>query len=71
MPAPKIVAKGDGALAKRIVRVARDNGIPILERKPLARALFAMAEIGQEIPAALFQAMAEVLAYVYQLPNSR
>ncbi len=71
MPAPKIVAKGDGALAKRIVRVARDNGVPILERKPLARALFAMAEVGQEIPAALYQALAEVLAYVYQLPNSR
>ncbi len=70
MSAPRIVAKGDGALAKRIARVARDNGVPVLERKPLAQALFVMAEVGQEIPAELYQAIAEILAYVYQLPSS-
>ena len=70
-PAPRVVAKGDGLLAKQIVRVARKHGVPVLERKPLARALFASAELGQEIPVALYRAIAEILAFVYQLPASR
>lgn len=67
--APKVVAKGTGLLAKRIARLARDHGVAVLERKPLARALYASVEVGQEIPDTLFRAVAEVLAYVYRLAS--
>ena len=67
MQAPRIIAKGEGHLAKRIAGLARENGIPVLERKPLARALYKSAEVGQEVPVKLYQAIAEVLAYVYRL----
>ena len=65
--APKVVAKGTGLLAKRIARIARENGVTVLERKPLTRALYAAVEVGQEIPDTLFRAVAEVLAYVYRI----
>jgi flagellar biosynthetic protein FlhB len=67
MRAPRVVAKGSLLVAERIVAVARDNGVPILRAPPLARALFAHAEVGREIPGALYNAVAEVLAWVYQL----
>jgi flagellar biosynthetic protein FlhB len=67
MRAPRVVAKGSLLVAGRIVALARDNGVPVLRAPPLARALFAHAEIGQEIPGALYNAVAEVLAWVYQL----
>lgn len=64
--APVVVAKGKGPLAKRIARLARDSGVPVVERPPLARALHALRE-GQPIPGALFRAVAEVLAFVMKL----
>lgn len=67
MRAPTVVAKGSALLAERIVAVARENGVPVLRTPPLARALHAHAELGREIPAPLYSAVAEVLAYVYQL----
>lgn len=67
--APTVVAKGKGFLALKIREIARANGVPILERKPLARALFKSVEVGSEIPRELFKAVAEVLAYVYRLKN--
>jgi flagellar biosynthetic protein FlhB len=67
MRAPRVVAKGSLLVAERIAALARDNGVPVLRAPPLARALFAHAEIGQEIPGALYNAVAEVLAWVYQL----
>jgi flagellar biosynthetic protein FlhB len=67
MGAPKIVAKGSDAVAARIRELARENGVAILEAPPLARALHFHAEIGDEIPEALYTAVAEVLAYVFQL----
>lgn len=67
MRAPEVVAKGSLELAERIREVALEAGVPILSAPPLARALFRHTEIGQEIPAALYTAVAEVLAYVYQL----
>jgi flagellar biosynthetic protein FlhB len=67
MDAPRVVAKGAGLTAKRIVRIAEEHGIPVLERKPLARALYASVEVGQEIPAEFYQAIAEILAHVYHL----
>ncbi len=67
MNAPKVVAKGQGYWAARIREIAIANGIPILERKPLARALFKLCNVGQEIPEQFFSAVAEILAYVYEL----
>jgi flagellar biosynthetic protein FlhB len=67
MNAPKVVAKGQGYIAARIREIAIANGIPILERKPLARALYKMCNVGQEVPEEYFSAIAEILAYVYEL----
>jgi flagellar biosynthetic protein FlhB len=69
--APRLVAKGADLMAGRIRLVAAANDIPILEAPPLARALYYSTKIGQEIPAPLYLAVAQVLAYVYQLRNSR
>ncbi len=71
MGAPRVVAKGADLLAARIRAVAADNKIPVLEAPPLARALFFNTELDQEIPAGLYLAVAQVLAYVYQLKTAR
>mgnify|MGYP000045857792 CR=1 FL=1 len=71
MSAPKVVAKGTGAIALKIREVAGENAVPILEAPPLARALYKHTEIDAEIPSALYNAVAEVLAYIYQLANWR
>ncbi len=67
MGAPRVVAKGADLLAFRIRDLAKMHQVPVLRMPPLARALYAHVEIDQEIPAALFSAVAQVLAYVYQL----
>ncbi|MBP2654938.1 MAG: flhB [Firmicutes bacterium] len=67
MSAPEVVAKGQDFLAERIKAVARENRVVIVENKPLARALYSSVDIGGTIPAELYQAVAEVLAYVYRL----
>ena len=67
MRAPKVVAKGADHLAFRIRLVASAHRVPIVERPPLARALYFNAEVGQEIPASFYKAVAEILAYVYRL----
>lgn len=67
MHAPKVVAKGADFLALRIREIAAAAGVPILERKPLARSLYATVEVGQEIPEQFYSAIAEILAYVYEL----
>lgn len=67
MHAPRVIAKGQGHMAKRIREIAIASGVPILERKPLARALFKLVEVGQEIPEQFYAAVAEILAYVYEL----
>lgn len=69
--APRVVAKGRNHVAARIREVARKHGIPIVENKPLARLLHRSAKIGEEIPETLYQAVAEVLAYVYRLDPAR
>jgi flagellar biosynthetic protein FlhB len=66
MDAPRVIAKGADFVAKRIKQVAQDNDVAMMENKPLARALYAQVDIGQPIPQDLFQAVAEVLAYVYK-----
>lgn len=67
MAAPQLVAKGAGELALRIRALAKEHRVPLLEAPPLARALYRHVELNQEIPAALYTAVAEVLAWVYQL----
>ncbi len=67
MTAPTVVAKGADYLALRIRQLALLNSIPIVERPPLARALYKQAAVGQEIPPDFYNAIAEILAYVYQL----
>ncbi|BCK86678.1 flagellar biosynthetic protein FlhB [Sideroxyarcus emersonii] len=67
MRAPMVVAKGSHLMAAKIKEIARENNVPILEAPPLARALHRHCELGQTIPEALYTAVAEVLAYVYQL----
>lgn len=67
MNAPKVVAKGADHLARRIREIAIVNGVPIVERPPLARALYRTVEVGSEVPAQFYRAVAEILAYVYEL----
>jgi flagellar biosynthesis protein FlhB len=67
MKAPIVLAKGASLVAARIRKIALENGIPIVERKPLAQALFKQVEIGHPIPVTEYAAVAEVLKYVYQV----
>ena len=71
MGAPKVLAKGMGEIARRIKTIGAENGVPMLEAPPLARALYKHADLDREIPSALYAAVAEVLAYVYQLAHWR
>jgi flagellar biosynthetic protein FlhB len=71
MAAPRVVARGRGELALRIRKAARDHGVPIVENPPLARVLYAAGRVGREVPEHLFQAVAEVLAYVYRVDRRR
>lgn len=69
--APVVVAKGRNYLARRIREIAMDHNVPIVENQPLAQALYKSVEVGQEIPAHLYRAVAEILAYIYKLMNGR
>lgn len=70
MGAPRVVAKGADLVAQQIRTIARENNVPLFAAPPLARALFYSTELDQEIPAGLYLAVAQVLAYVYQLKVS-
>ena len=65
--APVVVAKGADALALRIVQIAEEAGVHVMENKPLARGLYETVDIDREIPEKFYQAVAEVLAFVYSL----
>lgn len=69
MAAPKVVAMGKNFMALRIRELAREHQIPIIENPPLAQALYKNCAVGQEIPANLYKAVAEVLAYVFRVLN--
>ena len=71
MSAPIVLAKGKGFQAKGIVKAARDHNVIVLERKPLAQALFKMVNIGDEIPPQLYYAVGEILAYLYRLKEQK
>jgi flagellar biosynthetic protein FlhB len=66
MPAPIVVAKGRNLLAEKIKQLARDNGIMLVENRSLAQALYKSVEVGDSIPAKLYQAVAEILAVVFR-----
>jgi flagellar biosynthesis protein FlhB len=68
--APTVVAKGKNYLALRIRQRAVENQVPLIENPPLAQALYKSAEVGQEIPAHLYRAVAEILAYIYRLMHA-
>jgi flagellar biosynthesis protein FlhB len=65
-PAPIILAKGERKMAARIKQIAKDNGVQVIEDVPLARALYASAEVGEMVPVTLFMAVAEILAFVFR-----
>lgn len=69
MRAPEVVAKGAGLMAQKIREMAVANGVPLLENKPLAQLLYKKVEVGDPVPVGLYQAVAEVLAYVYRLKH--
>jgi flagellar biosynthetic protein FlhB len=71
MSSPKVLAKGEDFLAAKIREIATENDVPIVENPPLARALYKAVDIGEFIPADLYQAVAEVLAFVYRLREKR
>ena len=71
MRAPKVLAKGSALTALRIREIAGEHGIPILEAPPLARALYKHTDLGREIPIALYEAVALVMAYVFQIKRYR
>lgn len=71
MAAPKVIAKGADLVALRIRQTAMEFGVPIVERPPLARAIYETVDVGQYIPQRLYQAIAEILAYVYELGGRR
>jgi flagellar biosynthetic protein FlhB len=71
MASPKVLAKGADLIAQKIKEVAREAGVPTVENVPLARGLFKSAEVGDDIPVELYQAVAEILAYVFSLKRRR
>ncbi len=71
MDAPVVSAKGSGFLARRIREIAGENGVPVVENKPLARSLFENLEVGDEVPEEFYRAVAEVLAFVYRIGKGK
>jgi flagellar biosynthesis protein FlhB len=71
LPAPQLIAKGADFMAEKIKEIARENNIPIVENKPLARTIFKTMKVGQVIPRELFVAVAEVLSYIYRLKRKK
>ncbi|HUI29766.1 MAG TPA: flagellar biosynthesis protein FlhB [Candidatus Acidoferrales bacterium] len=69
MPAPKVVAKGKDFIAQKIKEIAIENNVPIVEDKPLAQVLYKTVEIDGQIPPDLFRAVAQILAYIYQMKS--
>ncbi len=69
-PAPECVAKGQDLIALQIRRLAEEHGVPVIEDRPLARSLHAAIEVGQLVPEQLYQAVAQVLAYVYRVART-
>jgi flagellar biosynthetic protein FlhB len=70
-PAPKVLAKGQDLIAMQIKKIAKEHDVPVIEDKPLARGLFAAVEVGHMIPEEFFQAVAQLLAFVYRVAGRK
>ncbi|MCB1513068.1 MAG: EscU/YscU/HrcU family type III secretion system export apparatus switch protein, partial [Hyphomicrobiaceae bacterium] len=66
-----VVAKGEGFMAERIRKIAAEHRVPIIEKKPLARALYKTVRVGRPVPLDMYEAVAEILAYVYRLRGKK
>ena len=71
MESPVLLAKGTELFAKKIIDIAREHGVPVIENPPVARAIFRMVEINAVIPPELYKAVAEILIFVYNLRNQQ
>jgi len=71
MQAPRLIAKGTELIAKKIIEIAKEHGIPVIENPPVARALFRLVELNREIPPELYKAVAEILLFVYNLRKNQ
>ena len=71
MESPKVLAKGAQFVAEKIVEIAKNNNVAVVQNVQLARAMYRVVEVDQEIPPDLYMPMAEVLAYVYRLKNRK
>ncbi len=71
MEAPMVIAKGAGVIAEKIREIAKKNNVPVIENKPLAQSLYKLVDMGKPITENLYQAVAEVLAYVYRLKSKK
>lgn len=69
MDSPMLIAKGTELIAKKIINIAKEHNVPVIENPPVARALFRMVEINQPIPPELYKAVAEILMFVYKMKN--
>lgn len=70
MDSPMLIAKGTELIAKKIINIAKENNVPVIENPPVARALFRMVDINQPIPPELYKAVAEILMFVYKMKNT-
>lgn len=71
MESPTLIAKGTELIAKKIIKIAREHNIPVIENAPVARALFKMVDLNRQIPPELYKAVAEILLFVYNLKNNK
>ena len=71
MESPMLTAKGTELIAKKIIDIAREHGVPVIENPPVARALFKLVDLNQQIPPELYKAVAEILLFVYNLKNKQ
>lgn len=71
MQSPKLVAKGSELFAKKIIEIARENDVPVIENPPVARAVYRNVDVGREIPPELYKAIAEIMLFVYKLKGKR
>lgn len=69
MDSPMLIAKGTELIAKKIIGIAKEHNVPVIENPPVARALFKMVDINQQIPPELYKAVAEILMFVYKMKN--
>ena len=65
-----LIAKGTELIAKKIINIAKEHQIPVIENAPVARALYKMVDLNQQIPPELYKAIAEILLFVYKLKNT-